>query len=225
MSIKLKHLCLTHKKHPDQVHLWWLQEEEINTSPLKADGNQEVFDFTPSLFSIKEAWILTQAKWFFAGALAHHFLSLLAFRVRLLFHAPATCLSIIGLSYNKPCEIWLGNVYFNPKLPIYPSSEMTAINVSSCLFFLLILPYYSEFLHLVSFFLFSSSFVLPLPPSSSSLFVLIKGNHKKYSTQFSLPWWQGTSFPSHWAAFPDFWPQVSDWQRVICQLLRWDLDW
>ena len=164
MSIKLKHLCLAHKKHPDQVHLWWLQEEEINTSPLKADGNQEVFDFTPSLFSIEEAWILSQARWFFAGALGHHFLSLLAFRVKLLFHAPATCLSIIGLSYNKPCEIWLGNVYFNPKLPIYPSSEMTAINVSSCLFFLLILPYYSEFLHLVSFFLFSSSFVLPLPP-------------------------------------------------------------
>ena len=29
--------------------------EEINTSPLEADGNQEVFDFTPSPFSIKGA--------------------------------------------------------------------------------------------------------------------------------------------------------------------------
>ena len=29
------------------------REEEINTSPLEADGNQEVFDFTSSPFSVK----------------------------------------------------------------------------------------------------------------------------------------------------------------------------
>ena len=168
MSIKLKHLCLAHKKHPDQAHLWRLQKEEINTFPPKADGNQEVFDFTPSLFSIKEAWILTQARWFFAGALAHHLLSLLAFRIKLLFHAPTTCLSIIGLSLNKPYEIWLGNIYVNPILLIYPSSEMTAISVSSCLFFFLFLPYSLNFFTLSPFsflFLLCTASV----PSSSSL--------------------------------------------------------
>jgi len=186
MSIKLKHLCLAHKKHPDQAHLWRLQKEEINTFPLKADGNQEVFDFTPSLFSIKEAWILTQARWFFAGALAHHLLSLLAFRIKLLFHAPTTCLSIIGLSLNKLYEIWLGNIYVNPILLIYPSSEMTAISVSSCLFFFLS---FSLILWISSpclLFLFSSSFVLPLSPLPP-LFLLIKGSRKKYSTLFPLP--------------------------------------
>ena len=30
------------------------REEEINTSLLEADGNQEVFDFAPSPFSVKE---------------------------------------------------------------------------------------------------------------------------------------------------------------------------
>ena len=36
------------------------REGEINTAPKEADLNQEVFDFTSSPFSIKEAWILTQ---------------------------------------------------------------------------------------------------------------------------------------------------------------------
>ena len=31
------------------------REEEINASPLEADGNQEVFDFNPSPLSIKGA--------------------------------------------------------------------------------------------------------------------------------------------------------------------------
>ena len=35
------------------------RREEINTSPLEADQNQEMFDFTSSPFNIKEAWILT----------------------------------------------------------------------------------------------------------------------------------------------------------------------
>ena len=30
-------------------------KEEINTFSLEVDRNQEIFDFTPSLFSIKEA--------------------------------------------------------------------------------------------------------------------------------------------------------------------------
>ena len=31
------------------------REEDMNTSPLEADRNQEMFDFIASLFSIKEA--------------------------------------------------------------------------------------------------------------------------------------------------------------------------
>ena len=43
------------------------REEEINTSPLESDRNQEMFDFTPSPFSVKEDWILTRARWSFGG--------------------------------------------------------------------------------------------------------------------------------------------------------------
>ena len=38
------------------------RKEEINSSPLEADGNQETFDFTPSPFSIKEARTLNSGK-------------------------------------------------------------------------------------------------------------------------------------------------------------------
>ena len=101
---------------------------------------------------------------------------LLAFRIKLLFHAPTTCLSIIGLSHNKPYGIWLGNVYVNPMLLIYPFSEMTAISVSSCLSFFLLS--FSLILWISSpclLFLFSSSFALPLSPLPP-LFLLIKGS-------------------------------------------------
>ena len=197
MSIKLKHLCLAHKKHPDQAHLWRLQKEEINTFRLKADGNQEVFDFTPSLFSIKEAWLL-QARWFFAGALAHHLLSLLAFRIKLLFHAPTTCLSIIGLSLNKPYEIWLGNIYVNPILLIYPSSEMTAISVSSCLFFSHS-PLFSEFLHLVSFF-----FSLPPWYCLCPLFLLSLSSYqgKQQEIQHPVPSPHDKAHPFYFTGLP-----------------------
>ena len=58
MSIKLKYLRLAHRKHPDQAQLWMAAGRKKLTPPLEADGNQEMFDFTPSPFSIKEAWIL-----------------------------------------------------------------------------------------------------------------------------------------------------------------------
>ena len=134
---------------------------------------------------------------------------LLAFRIKLLFHAPTTCLSIIGLSHNKPYGIWLGNVYVNPMLLIYPFSEMTAISVSSCL----------------SFFLLSFSLILWIS-SPCLLFLFSSSSLSSYQGKppCSLSPWQGTSFPFYWAAFPDFWPQASDWQRVICQLVHWDLD-
>ena len=62
MSVKLKYLCLAHRKHSDQAHLWTAAGRK--KSPPEADWNQGMFDFTPSPFSIKEAWILTQARWF-----------------------------------------------------------------------------------------------------------------------------------------------------------------
>ena len=46
MSIKLKYLCLVHRKHPDQAPLLNdCRKEEMNTSPLEVDLNQEMFDF------------------------------------------------------------------------------------------------------------------------------------------------------------------------------------
>ena len=48
MSIKLKSLSLTHRKPFEQAHL------SMAVSLSEADGNQEVFGFTSSLFSIKE---------------------------------------------------------------------------------------------------------------------------------------------------------------------------
>ena len=65
----------------------------MNTSPLEADWNQEMFGFTPSPISIKEASILTQARWFF-GTWVHHLIVLLAFWIKLLFLAPTICFSI-----------------------------------------------------------------------------------------------------------------------------------
>ena len=60
---------------------------------LEPNQNQEVFDFTSSPLSIKEAWIPNQAIWFF-GTGVHPLLSLLAFWIKSLFLAPTTCLSI-----------------------------------------------------------------------------------------------------------------------------------
>lgn len=46
--------------------------------PLEAGGNQEMLAFTPPPLSRKEAWILTQARWFF-GTGVRHLLGLSAF--------------------------------------------------------------------------------------------------------------------------------------------------
>ena len=39
------------------------REEEINTTLLEAGGNQEVFDFTPSPFSVKEPYLRQDGSW------------------------------------------------------------------------------------------------------------------------------------------------------------------
>ena len=85
------------------------REEEINASPLEADGNQEVLDFTTSPFTIKGACILTQAREFF-GARAYHFLHLQAFQIKSLLLAPTTCFLIIGLDCSEQYKLRLSNI-------------------------------------------------------------------------------------------------------------------
>ena len=43
------------------------REEEINISPLEANGNQEVFDFSPSPFGIKEPEFRLRQDGFWGG--------------------------------------------------------------------------------------------------------------------------------------------------------------
>ena len=55
MSIKLKCLCLAHRKYPDQAHLWMTtRRKQLTPPPSGADGKQENFDFSPTPFSIKK---------------------------------------------------------------------------------------------------------------------------------------------------------------------------
>ena len=70
--------CLPGKEHQAEIPLFssqetlsrptceWLQgRRKQAVLPPQADGSQQVFDFAPSSLSIKGAWILTQARWFF----------------------------------------------------------------------------------------------------------------------------------------------------------------
>ena len=63
--------------------------------PRQGDGIQEVFDFPPSPFRIKEAWIVIQAAWFF-GTQIHHLLSLLAFQTTSLVLVPTARLGLLA---------------------------------------------------------------------------------------------------------------------------------
>ena len=84
MSMKLKHLCSAPRKPPDQAHLRTLQEEDINTCPPEADGNQEVLGFSPAPFSMEESCTLSQGRWLF-GTQVHCLL-----QIKSLFLAPTT---------------------------------------------------------------------------------------------------------------------------------------
>ena len=101
--------CLLGKERKAKIPLFSSQETswpgppvndcrqgEINTFPPEADQNQGILGFTPSPFSIKEVWILSQPKWFF-GTQVHHLLGLLAFWIKSLFLALAIHLDFIGL--------------------------------------------------------------------------------------------------------------------------------
>ena len=62
------------------------------TPLLQSGWNQEMSDFAPSPFSIRETWILTQARWF-SGAWVHHLLCQLTFSIKSLFLFPTSRLS------------------------------------------------------------------------------------------------------------------------------------
>ena len=72
---------------------------EVNTSPLEADLNQELFDFTPSTFCIKEGGILTQARWFFGVPVAPSSQSA-GFQIKSLFIAQSKHSSIYWPFYS-----------------------------------------------------------------------------------------------------------------------------
>ena len=113
MNVKLKYLHLAHRKHSEQAHQWMATERKKLTWPHgrmtrgwpEPNQNQEVFDFTSSPLSIKEAWIPAQARWFL-GTGVHPLLSLLAFWIKSLFLAPTTCLSIYWPVVRQPVWAW-----------------------------------------------------------------------------------------------------------------------
>ena len=68
-----------------------------------------MFECMPSPFSIKGAWILTQARWFFE-TWVHNLLGLLAVWLKLLYSLPQQLVSqFIGLSCGKQYQLGLGN--------------------------------------------------------------------------------------------------------------------
>ena len=84
------------------------REEEINTSLLEADWNQEMLDFTPSPFSIKEAWVLTQAKWFLGMILPSSWSA--GFPNKVPIPCPNNLSPFIGLSGSEQYKLGLGNI-------------------------------------------------------------------------------------------------------------------
>ena len=104
-AIQLKYLCLAHRKHSDQAHLWMDSGKRKLTQPLWSwPRTRKYLQQLTSAFltlpphltflcSVKEISIQTQARWFFK-MLVYHILGLLAFWIKLLFLAPTACLLI-----------------------------------------------------------------------------------------------------------------------------------
>lgn len=84
---------------------------KLTHSPLEADRNLEVFDFTPSPFSIKEARILTQASWLPEGVAVCYILGLLAFSIKSLLLAHQLASRLSGLLCGEEYKIRLGNKF------------------------------------------------------------------------------------------------------------------
>ena len=117
MSIKIKYMCLAPRKHPDQAQLSVTAGREL--TPSEADGNQEGFGFTLSPFSIKQAWILTQPRWFL-GTWVHHFTLIYQLSKQSCYCLPQQLISwFISLSCRKRC----GWVTQWPYLCLRPSGE------------------------------------------------------------------------------------------------------
>ena len=110
LKIKLKYLCLTHRKHPDQAHLWMASRKKKLIHPLWSLAGTRKYSITlpfspcsspPTLCSIKKKKrkkkkkpsIQTQARWLF-GTLVHHLFGLLAFQIKSQFLAPTPFLLI-----------------------------------------------------------------------------------------------------------------------------------
>ena len=86
----------------------WLQERRNEHIPSGGWSEPRNIWLYSLPFSIKEAWILTQVRWF-SGAWVHHLLGLLAFWIKSLFLAPAPRLSFIGLLCGEQYKLGLSN--------------------------------------------------------------------------------------------------------------------
>ena len=97
LSIKLKYLCLAHRKHPDQAHLWMATGKKNLTHSLwSLDRTRKYLQQLISFFklylltlhppTIKETSIQTWERWFFR-TLVHHLPGLMTFWIKLLFPA------------------------------------------------------------------------------------------------------------------------------------------
>ena len=67
----------------------------MNTNPLEIDWNQEILTLLFLLFSIKEVWILTQARWLF-GTQVYHLLSQPAFWIIAIPCPNNSCLDLLA---------------------------------------------------------------------------------------------------------------------------------
>ena len=104
-------------ENPRDRGAWWaaihgvtqswtrLKQHQQQQQQLQSGWNQEMSDFAPSPFSIKEAWILTQARWFF-GTWVHHLLCQLAFCIKSLFLFPTSRLSTYWPVGWQTVRVW-----------------------------------------------------------------------------------------------------------------------
>ena len=99
LKIKLKYLCLTHRKHPDQAHLWMASRKKKLIHPLWSLAGTRKYSITFFVLlkkkrkKKKKPSIQTQARWLF-GTLVHHLFGLLAFQIKSQFLAPTPFLLI-----------------------------------------------------------------------------------------------------------------------------------
>ena len=114
LQLKLKYLCLAHRKHLTRPTCERLQARGKNQELFAT--TYPLFNFTSSflpLCSIKETSIQTQVRWFF-GTPVHHLLGLLAFWIAL-FPQPLDTSSLnwwISLSCGKQYELGLSNKFW-----------------------------------------------------------------------------------------------------------------